>query len=312
MYESIAEIEALLGQEAESISLDFKSGLTFNQFSDKERSELIKDVTAFANAAGGTIIIGVSEDKSGSSNIASSIEPVTNPKISVDQLTLTIKSNTEPSFSAFRIVELTVESGRVFVIQIEQADTAHQNRRDFKYYQRTGTISEPMYDFAIRDVMNRRTHPRLKLDFEFQVVRRSLDSQECIYRVVPRILNVGSVTARHWALSVDLPASVAKIGTIYPGMPMRHKGNVNRRGVQYSRVELHSGPTTNNPVGTMLLPGQERLLGLESSFAEMDLDVSHEKRVLLERSKAALHWSLFLDDAPREDGEIPFSEWCTD
>jgi hypothetical protein len=167
-----------------------------------------------------------------------------------------------------------------------------------------------MYDFAIRDVMNRRTHPRVTLGFKFQLVQHSVDLERYVYRVVPTLLNDGSVTARHWALAIDLPATVSKIGAIRAGMPMRHMGNVKHDGIEYHRVELHSGPTPNNPAGTLLLPGQTRQLSLDSAFAEMDLEVSKEKRLLLERSEPSLHWSFFLDDAPRQDGKILYSEWC--
>ena len=310
MYDTIEEIEALFNEEAESLSLEYKSGLGFNELSSKARTEFVKDVSAFANGGGGVLIIGVAEGGDGKRSVATGFQPVTNDKISVEQLTNIIKSSTDPVFSAFRIKVLTHIAGRVFVIEIDQADTAHQNRLDRLYYQRTGVLSEPMYDFSIRDVMNRRTHARVKLDFEIQTVQHALDRQHSVYRVVPSLFNEGTITARHWALSVDLPADAAKIGMIHRDMPMRHRGNVKHNGIEYQRVELHSGQTLNSGAGTLLLPGQARLLTLDSAFAEMDLDVSKEKRVLLERSKPPLHWSFFLDDTPRKDGEVSFSDWC--
>jgi hypothetical protein len=310
MYDTIEEIETLFNEEAESFSLEYKSGLVFNELSSKVRAELVKDVSAFGNGGGGTLIVGVAEGNDGKRSVATGFAPVTNDKISVEQLTSIIKSGTDPVFSAFRIKVLEHSDGRVFVIEIDQADTAHQNRLDKLYYQRTGPISEPMYDFAIRDVMNRRTHPRVKLDFEIQTIQHDLSLQHCVYRVVPRLFNEGSVTARHWALSIDLPVDVVKIGSIRVGMPMRHKGNVKRNGLDYLRVELHSGPTPNNQAGTLLLPGQEQRLTLDVGFAEIDLNVTKEKRTLLDRSEPPLYWSFFLDDAPRNDGEILFSVWC--
>jgi hypothetical protein len=310
MYDTIEEIEALFNEESESFSLEYKSGLLFNELSSKVRGELVKDVSAFGNGGGGTLIIGVAEGRDGKRSIATGFAPVTNDNISVEQLTSIIKSGTDPVFGAFGIKVLKHSGGRVFVIEIDQADTAHQNRLDRLYYQRTGPISEPMYDFSIRDVMNRRTHPRVKLDFEIQTIQHELNLQRCVYRVVPRLFNEGNVTARHWSLSIDLPVNVVKIGAIHAGMPMRHRGNVKHNGIEYLRVELHSGPTPNNQAGTLLLPGQERQLTLDSAFAQIDLDVSKEMRVQLERNEPPLHWSFFLDDAPRKDGEIPFSNWC--
>ncbi|MDF3086374.1 AlbA family DNA-binding domain-containing protein [Burkholderia sola] len=310
MYDTIEEIEALFNQEAESFFLEYKSGHVFDELSSKVRIELVKDVSAFANGGGGVLIVGVAEGNDGKRSIATDFQPVTNDKISVEQLTNIIKSNTDPVFSAFHIKVLRHSAGRIFVIEIDQADTAHQNRLDRLYYQRTGVVSEPMYDFAIRDVMNRRTHPRVKVNFEIQTIQSDLARQQNVYRVVPNLLNEGNITARHWALSVDLPADVAKNGMIHRDMPMRQRGNVKHNGIDYHRVELHSGQTLNSGAGTLLLPGQSRLLTLDNAFAEMDLDVNGEKRIILERSKPSVYWSFFLDDTPRKDGEVPFSLWC--
>lgn len=312
MYDTVGEIEALFNEEPESFALEYKSGRVFDSLSSTVRGEFVKDVSAFANGGGGTLIIGVAEGRDEQRSMATEFAPVTNAKISVEQLTSIIKSNTDPVFSAFHIKVLNHTVGRVFVIEIDQADTAHQNRLDRLYYQRTGVVSEPMYDFAIRDVMNRRTRPQVTLDFAFQLIQHSLDLEHYLYRVVPSLINHGGVTARHWALSVDLPATIAKIGAIRAGMPMRHMGNIRHSGIEYHRVELHSGPTPNNPAGTLILPGQTRQLTLDGAFAEMDLSVSKEQRLALERSKPPLHWSFFLDDAPRKDGEIAFSVWCKD
>lgn len=204
MYDSIEEIEALFNEEAESLKLEYKAGRVFETLSSDVRKEFVKDVSAFANGGGGTLIIGVAEGRDGKRSIATGFDPITNAKISVEQLTSIIKSNTDPVFGEFHIKQLEHPGGRVFVIEIEQADTAHQNRLDRLYYQRTGVLSEPMFDFAIRDVMNRRTHPRVVLDFTFQIVQHAISPESCILRAVPRLLNDGSVTARHWALAVDL------------------------------------------------------------------------------------------------------------
>ncbi|MEM5421313.1 AlbA family DNA-binding domain-containing protein [Paraburkholderia ferrariae] len=313
MYDTIEEIEALFNEEAESFKLEYKSGRVFESLSSEVRKEFVKDVSAFANGGGGTLIIGVAEGDDGQRSIAIGFEPVTKAKITIEQLTSIIKSNTDPVFGAFHIKQLEHPGGRVFVIEIEQADTAHQNRLDRLYYQRTGVVSEPMYDFAIRDVMNRRTHPRVKLDFKVDFRQRAIAPKPFVaYRVSPVLLNDGSVTARHWALSVDLPSNVVKIGAIRAGMPMRHMGNVKHDGVDYLRVELHSGPTPGNQDGTLLLPGQARVLSLDSGFAEMDLEVSEERRLELARNEPPLYWSFYLDDSPRTDGKVAFSAWCKD
>ena len=46
----------------ESLTLDYKGSPSLGKL-DKQRDELCKDVTAFANSAGGQIVYGVEEDK---------------------------------------------------------------------------------------------------------------------------------------------------------------------------------------------------------------------------------------------------------
>jgi len=302
MYDSIEEIEALIGEE-ETVSLEFKAGRMFEGQID--RTELVKDVTAFANAAGGAIIVGIAENRE--TRIATSIEPVSNEsKVTIEQLTEIIKSNTDPVFGAFRIRELQHHKGRVFVIEVDQADTAHQNKRNFNYYQRLGPTSSPMYDFAIRDVMNRRTRPHVAVTFDVEDLEQ-LGS--VAVRIVPIVTNEGSVTARHWSLWLDLPANVSTFGAVRPGMPARHMGNVKRNGIDYRRVEFHSGPNLKNQAGTLLLPGQTWRLNLDSAFPELDLRVTATEARWTEANRPPVHWTLFLDDSPRQEGMIPYSDW---
>lgn len=310
MYDTVDEIAALFGEEAESHTLEFKSGRNFDNLSSQVRSEFVKDVSAFANGGGGTLIIGVAEKRDGQRSVAATFDPITNDRLTLEQLTSIIKSNTDPVFSDFAIKSIDLPTGgRVFVISIEKAGTAHQNKLDQRYYQRTGPISESMFDFAIRDVMNRRTRPHVKATFEIQTTFNQPERQKQAYRVVPSLSNEGTLTARHWALIVDLPANVAKVGTVTPGMPMRHRGNVTHNAIEFMRIELHSGPTTRNPGGTLLLPGQTLSLTLDIAFAELGIEISMDKRPGVQRDKPSLYSSFFLDDAPRTDEEIPFSRW---
>jgi predicted HTH transcriptional regulator len=46
----------------ESLTLDYKQSLALSK-EDRKKDELCKDVTAFANSAGGQLIFGIEEDK---------------------------------------------------------------------------------------------------------------------------------------------------------------------------------------------------------------------------------------------------------
>lgn len=63
MFTTLEDIRALIGVAAETVSLEFKDGVKLNDLTDRARTELVTDVTAFANAGGGTVIYGLSEDQ---------------------------------------------------------------------------------------------------------------------------------------------------------------------------------------------------------------------------------------------------------
>lgn len=305
MYDTIEEIEALIGEE-ETVSLEFKAGRMLE--GEVDRTELVKDVTAFANAAGGTIIVGVAEERT--SRIATRLEPVSAAsRVTIERLTEIIKSNTEPVFGAFRIRELQHQDGRVFVIEIDQADTAHQNKRNFLYYQRLGPTSSPMYDFMIRDVMNRRAKPKVSVALGIQLNLNRDDTH--VYEIRPKLLNEGNLNANHWVLQLDLPLLAARNPILGPGVPFRSIGTKRRAGNDFSRYEINSGPLPHSPEPMRLLPGQESELTVQHGYPLLELVVNREIHDRLTRGiPPDLHWTLFLDNSPRQEGSVPFEQWC--
>ena len=61
--ETKADLQRLITEGInESLTLDYKASPALGK-GDKQRDELCKDVTAFANSAGGQIVYGVEENK---------------------------------------------------------------------------------------------------------------------------------------------------------------------------------------------------------------------------------------------------------
>lgn len=308
MYETLAEIEALFGQAEESVSLDFKAGRSFDEMNNAARGELVKDVTAFANAGGGTIIYGVGERQDGGRSVADGFAPVTNDRVTADQLTTIITSNTDPVFSGFSIKVFALDGGaRVFVIDVEQGDTAYQNRLDKKFYQRTAAVSESMYNFAIRDVMNRRSAPRVNVAISIERFQQAQDVHR--YRVVPTLSNEGLLTAHHWCLHVDIPHPVGSLGQ--QALPIVYGPTAVRRdGQEYRRFEYSSERSPGGGAGLRILPGQTQLLSNQVGYPALDLQVDDAVWRQLERFEPPLYWTLYVDDAARKEGMTPYAAWC--
>lgn len=159
------DLLALVDNEAsESLTLDFKECAALDK-SDRKKREVSKDVSAFANSAGGTLVYGLIEDKK--RRVAHKLDDGYDPSdISQEWLDQVINSNIQPRLSGVRIktVHLTKERlGRVVhVVYVPQSMTAHP-AADKKYYKRFNFESVPMEDYEIRDTMHRALEPRVSV-----------------------------------------------------------------------------------------------------------------------------------------------------
>ncbi len=157
----------------ESIDLDYKECMSLRK-KDREKKEIGKDVSAFANSAGGTIVYGIREQ----GHIPISIDSGFNQnEISKEWLEQVINSNIQPKIEGIRInpVELSTSNpGKfVYVVCIPQAlSRAPHQASDKKYYKRYNFESTPMEDYEIRDLYTRQSTPDLYLTFS--LTRNSL------------------------------------------------------------------------------------------------------------------------------------------
>jgi Putative DNA-binding domain len=156
------DLQRLIDQEIqERLTLDKDSRSLAKD--DKQRNELCKDVSAFANSAGGQIIYGIVEKDrkpisidNGSDLTREWIEQVIDAKI-------------QPRLEGLIITPISVGGGRnAYVLTIQQAMTrAPHQAPDNKYYKRQNFQSVPMEDYEIRDILRRATTPELHVGLSF-------------------------------------------------------------------------------------------------------------------------------------------------
>jgi predicted HTH transcriptional regulator len=169
--ESKVDLQRLIDDEIqESLILEFKASASLSRES-KARDELCKDVSAFANSAGGQIVYGVVEERHKPLMLDDGADPV----ITKEWVEQVISSRVQPRIEGLRVVPIELAAGRLgFVINVPHATSrAPHQAPDFKYYRRYNFQSAPMADHEIRDILRRASVAEPFISFTFQGIREA-------------------------------------------------------------------------------------------------------------------------------------------
>jgi predicted HTH transcriptional regulator len=164
-----ADILSLIKEQVqESLTLDYKKSDALAKTEGK-KNELSKDVSAFANSAGGVILYGVEEDKHYPIQIDVGFDPNDISKEWIEQV---INSTIHPKIDGLRINQIALNQsspGRViYAVSIPAATSrAPHQANDKRYYKRYNFQSVSMEDYEIRDIYRRSTIPDLWIGFHF-------------------------------------------------------------------------------------------------------------------------------------------------
>lgn len=166
---TLERVESLISNRVqEDLHLDYKAAKALGK-SPGDKKEIAKDISAFANSDGGVIIYGVSEDPTDRS-FPKELNPVDSTEFSAEWIEQVALSQIQPKISGIRVTSIPVAHHQVvFVVEIPKGETAHQ-APDKLYHKRRGRTTEAMWDYEVRDVMNRKTTP--KVSIELSIVRR--------------------------------------------------------------------------------------------------------------------------------------------
>ena len=142
--------------EQESLTLDYKASAALKK-DDKEKNDLSKDVSAFANSAGGVLVYGMLEDKHVPTKIDVGLD---RNVITKEWLESVIKSRIHPIVDDVVIKQIAVPNrGKdmvVYAVEIGAATSrAPHQAFDHRYYKRFNFEATPMEDYEVRDLMRR-------------------------------------------------------------------------------------------------------------------------------------------------------------
>ena len=150
-----------LGTE-ESINLDFKSADSLS-LNDKKKAEIAKDVSAFANSAGGYIVYGISEEN----HKASSISPIDGTIFTKEWIEQVIQSRIQRKIDGLSIKPVRINQDlkqSVYVVAVPESPSAPHMTSDKKFYKRFNFESVQMEEYEVRSLYNRKEKTKLIID----------------------------------------------------------------------------------------------------------------------------------------------------
>jgi hypothetical protein len=205
MYENLKTLEdlnALVINEAhEDIHLDFKASGSLGK-EDKKKTEISKDVSAFANSDGGTIVYGMLEID----NKASGLDGGTSG-LDREWLENVITSTINPRIDGIIIYPIELSKGSyAYIVHIPKSERAPHQAQDKKFYKRFNFKSVPMEHYEIMDVMRRQSAPSLRLGFNFvnQNNGMSVRTTEAVFRVI----NQSDTPAENFAVRICIDSRI--------------------------------------------------------------------------------------------------------
>lgn len=269
----------------ESLELEYKASPSLENI-PKNKTEIGKDVSAFANSAGGTLVYGIPEMKGVPQPLDGGIDPLVTTKEWLEQV---IHGGIRPRLDMhINPVSLTTQHpGRVaYVIRIPRGLTAHQ-ASDHRYYKRSNFRLVPMEDHEIRDVMNRSRHPIIEPVFSFKE-SRSAQSSSLVLRIALR--NVGAMRARDIKIVVAIPYGLfsCKYSKFVGGTTQIEDKNYSTYTLQ--RADL------------IIFPDDE--IPLTDHFGPIDAQNRTSPLEILTSSLHELRWKIYADDMPPKEGRL--------
>lgn len=252
-------LEMIRSKYEESIELEFKEARALGR-EDGKKFDISKDVSSFANSAGGIILYGMEESAS-SNHCAGALSPIDSTEFPKEWLEQIVNSRIHPRIDGLIVnpIELRSQSpGNVaYAVVIPESTTVHQ-ASDLRYYKRFNFESRPMEDYEVRLSMNRASRPAYSIQLQAGGPQGRPDAQ--IYRFRILVQNESEIVGHEVAAVLFVPQGL--IGR-------RGDRTYDMDGVPYSRIsgtyhETHavikSAVTSAHPLTTYHLLFDEDIL----------------------------------------------------
>ena len=276
--ETKADLEALhTGNVKESLQLEYKSSPAVDKKDNNKKVEMARDVSAFANADGGQIVYGMTEEDHEPAGLDQGIDPRVYPEIWFEQV---LQQHITPNLSGLRIHHVPLQNGNVAVVITIPAGTGdpHQTS-DNRYYRRHNFNRLAMEHYEVRDSFRRTTNPDLRVDFHFAHMRRwedidfgPDDEESRPIGITASLTNVSNQPAMYTVVCIflDVRLPIYKVG------PYEQAGaSINRDNIKQQVLRLKMSADKFFPIfkeAPIMIPAfafrvPVRALSLQQKFA---------------------------------------------
>lgn len=280
-------------------------------------NELSKQVSAFANSGGGTIVYGINDPPIGTPRTIDDFGGISlNLKNGAKEwLEDVIPNLVDFRLSSFNIYVITANSETsaiaankgVFLIDIASSDAAPHQAKDKKYYARVGGKSQPIGHRLVMDIIGRAKYPSLTMHCSM-IKKEEVTSDTGIVAIQFSCQNVGKIYANYVNGYVSIPSAILGseegIGVLIDGKEYRRIwfDNTVKDIVNWVEIGYSKQPTTiarYRPV----LPKLGFIAIKEDLIWQIDLT---------EYIEYFVYWEIFADNAPSIEGKFKIADLILD
>jgi len=280
------DLTALIeNQVDESTRLDYKRCDSLQKMDEKKKEEVGKDVSAFANTDGGTIVYGIKERKKRGKPECLDIgfDPA---EIKKEWLENVIHSRIKPPLGDIKINSISLNthsSGKVaYVVIIPKGKTCHQ-ASDGRFYRRTNSSNRILEHWEILEIMNREKFPQIAIHFSFSQTDGTGKNLNI------SLTNDGAIRAKDLKVVFSLPSWL----------------EFTLNGIDSKKIELDVEYEIRRS-DMVLFPKDS--WDITDSEYQMVFKYNSDVYAYVKHNHPILKWKIYADDMVPKDGEIFLEE----